>query len=46
MGFFNQWGKFMMMGARAHAKWEMNVSKTILGDKKRMVILGLLTIPG
>ncbi len=35
----------MMMGARAHAKWELDVSKTILGDRKRMLILGLLTIP-
>jgi hypothetical protein len=35
----------MMMGARAHAKWELNVSNTILGDKKRLLILGLLTIP-
>ena len=45
MGFLKQWGKFMMMGARAHAQWEINVSNTILGDKKRMIILGLLTIP-
>jgi len=45
MGFFKQWGKFMMMGARAHAQWEINISNTILGDKKRMIILGLLTIP-
>ncbi len=45
MNFFRQWGKFMMMGARAHAQWEINVSNTILGDKKRMIILGLLTIP-
>jgi len=35
----------MMMGARAHAKWELDVSRTILGDKKRLIILGLLTIP-
>lgn len=34
-----------MMGARAHAKWELNVSNTILGDRKRLLILGLLTIP-
>lgn len=34
-----------MMGARAHAKWELSVSKTILGDRKRLLILGLLTIP-
>jgi len=45
MGFFKQWGRFMMIGAKAHAEWEINVSKTILGDKKRMVILGLLTLP-
>ncbi len=45
MNFFKQLGSFMMMGARAHAKWELNVSNTILGDKKRLLILGLLTIP-
>ncbi len=45
MNFFRQWGRFMMMGARAHAKWELDMSNNILGDKKRMVILGLLTIP-
>ncbi len=45
MNFFKHLGKFMMMGARAHAKWELNVSNTILGDKKRLIILGLLTIP-
>lgn len=45
MNFFKQWGQFMMMGARAHAKWEINVSNTILGDRKRMLILGLLTLP-
>jgi uncharacterized protein len=45
MGFFRQWGRFMVMGAQAHAKWELDVSKTILGDKKRMLILLLLTVP-
>ncbi|MEA1900458.1 MAG: sulfite exporter TauE/SafE family protein [Thermodesulfobacteriota bacterium] len=45
MNFFKQLGSFMMMGARAHAKWELNVSNTILGDRKRLLILGLLTIP-
>jgi len=45
MKFFKQWGEFMIMGARAHAKWEINVSNTIIGDRKRMVILGLLTLP-
>ena len=45
MSFFKHLGSFMMMGARAHAKWELNVSRTILGDRKRLIILGLLTIP-
>ncbi|MBW1735557.1 MAG: sulfite exporter TauE/SafE family protein [Deltaproteobacteria bacterium] len=45
MSFFREWGKFMMMGAMAHARWEIDVSNTILGDKRRLIILGLLTIP-
>ncbi|MDL1967983.1 MAG: sulfite exporter TauE/SafE family protein [Deltaproteobacteria bacterium] len=45
MNFFKQWGSFMMMGARAHAKWELDVSNTILRDRKRLLVLGLLTIP-
>lgn len=45
MKFFKQWGRFMMMGTRAHAAWELEVSRTILGDRKRLVILGLLIIP-
>jgi len=35
----------MMMGARAHAKWELAMSNNIFRDKKRMIILGLLTVP-
>ena len=35
----------MIMGAKAHAKWELDVSNNILGDKKRLVILALLTVP-
>ncbi len=45
MNFFRQWGAFMMMGARAHAKWEMEMSNNIFRDRKRLIILGLLTIP-
>ena len=45
MNFFKEWGQFMMMGARAHAKWELDVSNTILGDKRRLIILGLMTLP-
>ncbi len=35
----------MMMGARAHARWEIETAATILNDRKRLFILGLLTIP-
>ena len=35
----------MLMGAKAHAKWELEVSNTILRDKRRLIILGLLTLP-
>jgi uncharacterized membrane protein YfcA len=45
VNFFKQWGQFMMMGAKAHARWEIGVSNTIFSDKKRLLILGLLTIP-
>lgn len=34
-----------MMGARAHARWEIDVSNKVFGDKKRLLILGLLVIP-
>ena len=45
MNFFKQLGQFMMMGARAHAQWEIGVSNTIFRNKKRLLILGLLTLP-
>jgi len=45
MSFFRQLHHFMMAGARAHAKWEMDISNTILGDRRRLAILGLLLIP-
>jgi len=35
----------MMMGAKTHARWEIGVSTTIFSDKKRLLILSLLTIP-
>ncbi len=34
-----------MLGARAHARWEIDISNTILGSKKRLFILGLLMLP-
>ncbi len=45
MRFFKEWGRFMIIGARVHAEWEINASRTILGDRKRMIILGLMMIP-
>jgi uncharacterized membrane protein YfcA len=45
MNFLRAWGRFMVMGARAHARWEINVSNTILGDKRRLVALALLLVP-
>ncbi|OQY06263.1 MAG: hypothetical protein B6I22_05750 [Desulfobacteraceae bacterium 4572_123] len=45
MNFLREWGQLMMMGAKAHARWEIGVSNTIFRDKKRLLILGLLTIP-
>jgi hypothetical protein len=45
MNFFKQWGEFMMVGARSLATWEINNAKTILGDRRRLAILGLLLVP-
>ena len=45
MKFFKQWGKFMMMGARAHARWGIDNANTILRDRRRMFVLGLLIVP-
>ncbi|BBO79595.1 UPF0721 transmembrane protein [Desulfosarcina ovata subsp. sediminis] len=35
----------MMEGARAHARWELQMSANILGDRKRVVVLLMLLIP-
>jgi uncharacterized membrane protein YfcA len=45
MGFMREWGRFMMAGARAHARWEIDVSNTIFRDKRRMVLLLLCLLP-
>jgi uncharacterized membrane protein YfcA len=45
MNFFKQWGRFMMMGAQTHARWELNVSNTILNDKRRLLLLMLFLFP-
>lgn len=45
MKFFRELNQFMLMGARAHAKWELDMSNNILHDRKRVAILCLLIIP-
>jgi len=45
MNFFRQWGRFMMAGTRVFAEWEIRNAYTILNDRKRMLMLGLLLIP-
>ncbi len=45
MNFFRCWGRFMVMGARVFAQWEINNSTTILHDRKRIVLLCFLILP-
>jgi len=45
MKFFSELNQFMLMGARAHARWELDMSNTILHDRKRLMILALLIVP-
>lgn len=45
MNFFKQWAQFMLAGARAHARWEKEMSDNILRSQKRLLILGLLLLP-
>jgi len=45
MEWVRQSAKLFLKGAEAHAQWEIDVAKTILGSKKRLILLGLLTVP-
>ena len=45
MKFFETWGRFMTSAAQAHAAWELDTSRRILGDPKRIVILLILLLP-
>jgi hypothetical protein len=45
MNFFRQLNQFMVAGARAHARWELEMSTNILKSRKRLLILGLLLLP-
>jgi uncharacterized protein len=45
MKFFREFGRFMMLGAQAQARWELEVSRTILHDRKRLFVLGCSMLP-
>jgi uncharacterized membrane protein YfcA len=45
MKFLKQLGRGMMLGAQAHARWELDVSNRILGDRRRLFVLLLLMVP-
>jgi hypothetical protein len=33
MGFFKDWGSFMVEGSRSFARWEVENARIIMGDK-------------
>ncbi len=45
MGFFKDWGAFMVEGSRSFARWEVENARVILSDKKRIWLLALMLIP-
>ncbi|MCU0303093.1 MAG: sulfite exporter TauE/SafE family protein [Thermoanaerobaculales bacterium] len=45
MNLFKSWGKFMTAAACAHAEWELDTSRRILGDPRRLAVLALLLLP-
>ena len=45
MVFLRQWGNFMMQGAQSFARWEIANCASILGSRKRLMILGLMLVP-
>jgi uncharacterized protein len=45
MSMIRQMGELLMAGARAHAQWEKGISDTILGDRRRLALLGLALLP-
>jgi uncharacterized membrane protein YfcA len=45
MGFFKQWGRFMLTGANAMARWEVANAASILHNRKRLTILLLMLAP-
>ena len=45
MNFPGEWGRFMIMGAKYFARWEIENSTIMLRDRKCIIILLLLILP-
>ena len=45
MKFFNEWGRFMMAGAGALARWEIDNARSIVESRKKLMLIGLMIIP-
>ena len=45
MSAFRELGAVMSAAARAHAAWELETSRTILGDPRRIALVLLLLVP-
>lgn len=45
MRFFREVYEFMMEGARAHAKWDYEVSMSIIKNRKKVLMLLVLALP-
>jgi uncharacterized protein len=45
VSLFRHWGEFMTAATRAHAAWELDMSRRILGDPKRIAVLLLFILP-
>ncbi len=45
MGFTRDFARLMVEGSRHFARWEVDNARTILGDRRRLAVLGLLLLP-
>jgi uncharacterized membrane protein YfcA len=45
MNFLKLLGEGMLLGARAHAQWEIDVSNRVFGDRRRLLLLMLFVLP-
>jgi uncharacterized membrane protein YfcA len=45
MSWLKQGGQYLLAATQAHARWELDTARTILGSRTRLIILGLLVLP-